>query len=155
MQLGREHVQARDPVVASHRHPAGRLSSSSPAGWSCSSLGTRAISYSRVLESRRTRLAARVSQQSGHRYVFGRDQRGEPADALLAGTIRQPGQQFAAQTPALPVIGDRDGDVGGVRVIGVPDEPGDAHPTPVAVIQGAERLVVVVVEVGEVAQLRW
>ena len=69
-----------------------------------------------------------VSQQSGHRYVFGRDQRGEPADALLAGTIRQPGQQFAAQTPALPVIGDRDGDVGGVRVIGVPVNR--AMPTP-------------------------
>ena len=97
----------------------------------------------------------RVSQQSGHRYVFGRDQRGEPVDALLAGAIRQPGQQFAAQTPPLPVIDDRDGDVGGVRVIGIPDEPGDAHPAPVAGIQGAERLVVVMVEVGKVAQLRW
>ena len=55
-------------------------------------------------------------------------------DALLAGPIRQLGQQFGAQPPALPVIDDGDGDVGGLWVLGVPDVAGDAHPAPVAVI---------------------
>ena len=74
-------------------------------------------------------------------------------DALLAGSFGQPGQQFGAQAAALPAVDDGDGDLGGVRVLAVPDVPGDAHAAPAGVVKRAERLVVAVVDVGEVAQL--
>jgi hypothetical protein len=40
-----------------------------------------------------------------------------------------------------------------VRVVTVPDVPGDAHAAPAGVVQRADRLVIAVVDVGEVAQL--
>ena len=64
----------------------------------------------------------------------------------------QPGEQLVAQPAALPVISDRDGDFGRVRVSFVPDVTGHSDAAPVT-IQCAERLVVMVVDVGEVAQL--
>lgn len=48
----------------------------------------------------------------------------------------------------MPVVDDGDGDLGGLRVIGVPDVAGDAHAAPAGLIQRTERLVVVVVDVG-------
>jgi hypothetical protein len=98
-------------------------------------------------------LAAEVPQQPGRGRVVGCDRGGEAADALLAGPVGQPGQQFGAQAAALPVVDDGDGDLGRVRVVAVPDVPGDAHAAPAGVVQRAERLVVVVVHIGEVAQL--
>ena len=74
--------------------------------------------------------------------------------ARLEGTIRQLGQQLSAQTPALPVVNDGHGDLGCVPVLGIPDVAGDAHAAPVGLIHRAECLVVVVVDVGEDAQLR-
>jgi hypothetical protein len=53
----------------------------------------------------------------------------------------------------LPVVDDGDRDLGGLRVGGVADVAGDADTAPVRMIQRAERLVVVVVDVGKVAQL--
>jgi len=100
------------------------------------------------------KLGVHVLQQGGHRRVVGGDQRGETADAFLTGTVGQLSQQFGAQSPALPVVDDGDGDLGGLGVFGVPDIAGDAYAAPVGVIQRTERLVVVVVDVGEVAQLR-
>jgi hypothetical protein len=81
--------------------------------------------------------------------------RGEAADACRAGTLRQLSHQFGAEPPALPVIDDGDRDLGGLRVVGVPDVAGDADTAPAGMIKRAERLmvVVVVVDVGEVAQL--
>jgi hypothetical protein len=84
-----------------------------------------------------------------------RDQRGEAADAFGAGTLRQLSHQFGAEAPPLPVVDDGDRDFGGPRVVGVPDVARDTDTTPVGVIQRAERLVVVVVDIGEVAQLGW
>jgi len=60
------------------------------------------------------KLGAHVLQQPRHRRVVGGDQRGEAADAFLAATVRQLGQQFGAQAPALPVVDDGDGDLGGL-----------------------------------------
>jgi hypothetical protein len=56
--------------------------------------------------------------------------------------------------PALIVVDDGDGDLSGLRVLGVPDVAGNARAAPAGVVQRAERLMVVVVDVGEVAQLR-
>src|SRR5207302_7050038 len=86
--------------------------------------------------------------------VVGGDRRGETADAGLAGPVGQLGQQLGAQPAALPVVGDGDGDLGGLRVGGVPDVAGDAHAALVGGAEGAERLVVVVVHLGVIAQLR-
>ena len=77
----------------------------------------------------------------------------QPADAFLAGPVGQPGQQFGAQPPALPVVGDGEGDLGGLRVVGVPDVAGEARAAPVGRVQRDERLVVVMIHVGVVTQL--
>jgi hypothetical protein len=98
-------------------------------------------------------LAPEVPQQPGHGRVVGRDRGGEAADALLAGPVGQPGQQLGAQAAALPVVDDGDGDLGRAPVVAVPDVPRDAHAAPAGVVQRAERLVVVVVDVGEISQL--
>ena len=60
-----------------------------------------------------------------------------------------------AYPSAVPVVGDRDGNIGGPRIGWVPDIAGNAHAAPVAAIQRAERFVIVVIQLGEVAQLRW
>ena len=107
-----------------------------------------------------TRLAADelgpdVAQQSCHRRIVGRDQRGEAADAFGAGTLRQLSHQFGAESQTLPVVDDGDRDFGGLWGVGVADIAGDTDTAPVGVIQRAERLVVVMVKVGEVAQRGW
>ena len=97
-------------------------------------------------------VGAGAAEQRGHGRVVGRDQRGEAVDAFGAGAAGQLGQQFGAQPAALPVVGDGDGDLGCLRVAGVADVAGDADAAPAGAVQRAERLVVVVVDVGEVAQ---
>jgi hypothetical protein len=94
------------------------------------------------------------SQQPSHCHVVYRDQRGQAADACVPGTVRQLRHQLSAKSPALPLVHNGDGDFGGQRVLRGLDVPGDSHAAPVGVIQCAERLVVVVVDIGEVAQLR-
>jgi hypothetical protein len=54
----------------------------------------------------------------------------------------------------LPVIDDGDRDLSCLRIVGIPDIAGDAHTVPVDPVQRTERLMVVVVDVGKVAQLR-
>src|SRR6266516_618087 len=95
-----------------------------------------------------------VPQQRCNRRIVGGGQGGEAVDAFAAGTACQLSQQLGAQSPALPVVDDGDGDLGGLWVFSVADVAGDAHAAPVGVVQRAERLVIVVVDLGEVAQLR-
>src|SRR5215472_12210616 len=85
---------------------------------------------------------AHVPQQGGYRHVVIGDQRGEAVDAFGAGPGGQPGQQFGAQSTALPVVDDGDGDLGGVRVVGIADVAGDAHAASVGLIQSAKCFVV-------------
>jgi len=59
-------------------------------------------------------VGVRVPQQAGHRRVVGCDQRGEAADAFLAGTLRQLSHQFGAKSPALPFVYHGDGNFGGL-----------------------------------------
>jgi hypothetical protein len=99
-------------------------------------------------------VGADVSQQPDHGRVVSRDQRGEAPYALLAGAVSQLTQQLGAQSPALPVIDDGDGNFGSLRVFVVPDVASDAQAAAVDVIQRPERLVVVVVDLGEITQLR-
>jgi hypothetical protein len=54
----------------------------------------------------------------------------------------------------LPVVDDGDRDLSRLRVVGIADVAGNAHAVPADLVQRAERLMVVVVDVGEVAQLR-
>ena len=97
---------------------------------------------------------AQLAQYAGHRRIVFHDKCGEPADPRGAGALGQPGEQFGRQSQALPVVDDGDGDLGGPRVGGVADVPGDADAAPARVIQRAEGLVVEVIDVGEVAKLR-
>jgi len=54
----------------------------------------------------------------------------------------------------LPVIDDGDRDLSRLRIAGIADIAGDAHALPAGLVQRAERFMVVVVDVGEVAHLR-
>jgi hypothetical protein len=93
------------------------------------------------------------SCQSSYRHIVGRDQCGEAADTLLEGTLRQLSHQFGTESATLPLVYDGDGYFGGLRVYGGPDITSDAHAAPVGTIHRAERLMVVMVDLGEVAQL--
>jgi hypothetical protein len=53
----------------------------------------------------------------------------------------------------LPVIDDGDCDLSRLRVVGIADIEGDAHAAATGPVHRAERLMVVVVDVGKVAQL--
>ncbi len=97
---------------------------------------------------------ADISQQSGDAHIVGRNKRRETANAFSAGTISQPIQQFGAESAALPVVNDDDGNFGGFRIAGLTDVASDAQAAPVDLVQRAKRLVVVVVDLSEVAQLR-
>jgi hypothetical protein len=97
---------------------------------------------------------AHAPQQAGHRRVVLQGQRGEPADTFVPGPVGQPGQQFRAKATALPGVDDRDGDVGGLRVCGIPDVACYAHTPPVSPVHCADRLVIMVIDLGQIAQLR-
>lgn len=73
----------------------------------------------------------------------------------MAGIRSRPSHQFGAEPSTLPAVDDGDRDLGGLRVVGVADVAGDTDTAPVGMIQRAERLVVVVVNVGKVTQLGW
>ena len=92
--------------------------------------------------------------QSSHRHIVSRDQCSEPADTLLAGTLRQLSHQFGAESPALPFVHDGDSYFGGPCVLSGPDVTSDAQAASVGAIHCAERFMVVMVDLGEVAQLR-
>jgi hypothetical protein len=98
-------------------------------------------------------VVAVVLQPPLHRWVVLRDQGGEATDAFAAGPVDEFGQQLGAQPAALPLVDDGDGNFGGFRVLRVPDVAGDAQAPAVDGIEGRQRLVIVVVDLGEVAQL--
>ena len=67
---------------------------------------------------------------------------------------RPRGEQVQERGPhptALPVVDHGHGRLGGVRAVCAADEAGDADPFARLRVDGRERLVVVVVDVGEVA----
>ena len=98
------------------------------------------------------RLNTQGMQQPEHRAVAVVDQRGESSDALLQRSLAQLPQQHGAKATSLPVIDHRDRDLRGLAVVDGSDETGDAHTTTVHGTQRDDRLVIVMVDVGEVAQ---
>jgi hypothetical protein len=94
-------------------------------------------------------IGTQLSQQSGHRRVVGRNQRGEAADAFLVGPVGQLREQLPTPPAILPRVEDGHRNVGGLRIFGMPDVARDTQVASVEQIQGAEGLVVVVVDVGE------
>jgi len=95
-----------------------------------------------------------VLQQPDHGGIAGRHQGGEVTDTFLAGAIGKPAQQLGSESSALPVIDDGDGDFCSLGVFGVPDVASDSESTTISRVERTKRLVVVVVDLGEVTQLR-
>jgi hypothetical protein len=75
-------------------------------------------------------------------------------DTFLAGAIGKPAQELGCKSSALPVVDDGDGDLCSLGVPGVPDVASDSESTTIRRVERAKRLVVVVVDLGEVTQLR-
>ena len=89
----------------------------------------------------------------GHRRVVGQHDRREAPDALLAGPVGEPAQERGADPAPLPVVGDREGDLGAVGPRVVADEPRDADAIVGARVERHERLVIAMVDLGEIAQV--
>ena len=79
--------------------------------------------------------------------------RGEHLDALGARPRGQAAQQFGRDPAVLPVIHDGDSDLRVVGQLRVPDVTGHAHEAGLAARECHERLVIVVIDLGEVPQL--
>ena len=74
-------------------------------------------------------VADALEQPEGPRVVT-LDQRAEPAHPLTPRAIRQAAKQRAAQTAPLPVVGDGDRDLGGLRIVLGADVACDAQHLP-------------------------
>ena len=83
-----------------------------------------------------------------------REQAGlEALDAVLARAGGQAPQQLAAEAAALPVVDDGDGRLGDRGLLGQADVAGDADARAALRVARADRLVVDVVDLGEVGEL--
>ena len=69
------------------------------------------------------------------------------------GTVGEPAHQGLADSAALPGFEDREGDLGAVAALGVPNVAGDADASSALGIDRQERLVIVMIDLGQVAQL--
>jgi hypothetical protein len=78
---------------------------------------------------------------------------GEAADALLAGARGELAQQQRRHAPALPLIADGYCHLGYRRILLRSHEARHAHTVPRARVDRQQRLVVVMVDLGEVAHL--
>jgi len=94
-----------------------------------------------------------VMKHGIHSFIVVGSQGGEVMNTFLAGTISQPAQQRRREASALPGVRDRHRHLGTFRIFGVPDEASDTEAETVAGINCPERLVVVVVDLGEVVHL--
>ena len=92
-------------------------------------------------------------QQPEHRRVAVIDQRGKSPDALLQRAVEQLPEQHGAKAPSLPVIDHGDRHFGGLVVVDRSDEARNTHATTIRGTQRDERLVIVMVDVCEIAQL--
>ncbi len=93
-------------------------------------------------------------QQPDHSRIVCSDQCREVADPFLTSPINQSAQQRGSEPSALPLIDDGDGDICPLRVFDVPDVSSDAKAAAIDRIYGAKGLMVVVIDLGEVTQLR-
>ena len=78
----------------------------------------------------------------------------EASDALFARASGQILQQCGAKPAALPIVGHRDGDLGHRRVIARAHEARHAEAVARVGVDRQQRLVIVVIDLGQVFQLR-
>ena len=98
-------------------------------------------------------IATTAFKHSVHCCIVVGNEGGEVVNTLLAGPISQTSQQLRRESSALPGVSDRHRHFGSDRVFGVPDEPSDTQANTIAGIHRSKGLVVVVVDLGEVAHL--
>jgi len=98
-------------------------------------------------------LNPQAAQQPEHRRIAVVDQRGESPDALLQRALEQLAEQHGAKAPSLPVIDHGDRHFGGLVVVDRSDEARNTHATTIPGTQRDDSLVIVMVDVGEIAHL--
>jgi hypothetical protein len=116
-------------------------------------LGDLDLDLDRARLTRDHRRRADRSQYVVHLLVAGQQQRGESNHALLTGPLRQQARQRGTQAPALPRVDDRHRGLSRDPVLEA-NETRDADGFATAGIEGDQSLVIVVVDLGQVAQLR-
>ncbi len=84
---------------------------------------------------------------------MGEHQRGDAGDALGTCAVGKAAHEGLADSAALPGLEDCESDLGAVAALGVTDVAGDADASVALGIDRHERLVIVVVDLGQVAQL--
>lgn len=94
------------------------------------------------------RCVAELAQQVEHRRVAGEHRRGKALDTFLARPSGERVKQRCADTAVLPRVNDRDSGFGIARVLGRADKAGHADAISGALIDGDERLVGAVVDLG-------
>ena len=92
-------------------------------------------------------------QQPTHGPVVGQHERGELGDAFVPGAFGQPLQQHPANPTSLPGLEDRHSNLRAVGPFAIADVAGDADALAASLIDREQRLVIPVVDFGEVAQL--
>ncbi len=92
---------------------------------------------------------AESPQDVEHRAVVGETRGSKAGDALFLGAGGEPAQDLARHAPPLPVVHNGNRDFGRVRLLLETHVSGDTYQL-VARNLGDERLVIVVVDVGEV-----
>ena len=85
--------------------------------------------------------------------VVRRNQRREMADAFLPRPVSQPAQQLGTKSALLPRVNDGDRHLGALGVVSAPDVASDAQAPAISGVERAKSLMVVMVDLGEVAQL--
>jgi hypothetical protein len=96
---------------------------------------------------------AQALDQAQHRRVVGEHQGGEAPDALVAGAVREGLGELGADTVSLPIVGDRDSELGAVGMGWRADLSRDADSLAGGRVDRHERFVIVVVDLGEVGEL--
>ena len=87
-------------------------------------------------------------------WSFDREQqRGEPRDTLVAGPLGEQVGEGDAEAATLPLVDHRHRGLGAGAVVEA-NEAGDPDAVPGLRVEGDQRLVIVVVDVGEVFELR-
>lgn len=93
-----------------------------------------------------------TAEQREDSQIVGRDQHRVAADSGEHGALAEQGQELRGDSTAVPVVDDRDGEVGRRPIAGVPDVAGDADRAPIGQGERDEGFVVDVVDLGEVVQ---
>jgi hypothetical protein len=101
----------------------------------------------------RARAKAEASQQRASRTVLPLRRCRQTREAVLSRALRRPPRQRRANAHALQIVGDRDSYVRDTRAIGELCVAADADDRAVALVDGGDRLVRHMIDIGEVVKL--